>query len=176
MQYHGYGTVGTRAAGDGIVHHQQPRSARSKEDTHASMVTSAARFGDIDFRVRTRTVRHVRDGEPNPWEVSWIVWAYTDDGHFYYFVPKPNGWELGKRDPDYPGGQRDLKTDSRPTFPVGPWYDVRVRQVGARMRVWVDGEEIVRFTDHERPYRRGAIGLYNEDAQVQFDDITVDEP
>jgi hypothetical protein len=98
--------------------------------------------------------------------VGWLVWHYVDDEHFYYFIPKPNGWELGKRDPAYRGGQRFLATGAAPQFPVGQWHDVTVTQSGATITVRVNGRELVTYTDRESAYTRGHVGIYSEDAAI----------
>jgi hypothetical protein len=113
----------------------------------------------------------------------------------YYLVLKTDGWELGKLDQELflgTGGQRYLATGTSPTFPVGPaWRQVTIRQVrvdDARVRITVrvDGEHLVQFTDgpgsggqprwsvhpQQEVYTGGRVGLYTEDARVQFDDIT----
>ena len=172
----GYGSVGIGVDGSKVIT-QKPQVSTSYNETHASLVTSTATFTDVNLTARMRTVRQLRTGDaPKPWETAWLLWNYTDNYHFYYIVLKPNGWELGKEDPAYPGAQRFLATGSDKTFPVGKWYTVNVVQVGNRMTVSVDGEELVSFTDNERPYRGGGIGLYNEDAEVAFDDIIVKAP
>ncbi|WP_030824761.1 family 16 glycoside hydrolase [Streptomyces hygroscopicus] len=167
--FHGYG--GNTGGADELT--LIPRTARRDDRTHACLVVSTARYERVDFRARMRTAEQLRTPEPNPWEVAWLVWAYTDPEHFYYVVLKPNGWELGKRDPAYRGGQRFLATGTRP-FPVGDWSDVRVRQRGPRMTVSVDDRQVVGFTDRERPYTAGSVGAYTEDARAEFRDITVD--
>ncbi|QDL74862.1 family 16 glycoside hydrolase [Streptomyces malaysiensis] len=166
--FHGYG--GNAGGADELT--LTPRTARREDLTHACLVVSTARYGSVDFRARMRTAEQLRTPEPNPWEVAWLVWAYTDPEHFYYVALKPNGWELGKRDPAYRGGQRFLATGTRP-FPVGDWSDVRVRQRGPRMTVSVDDRHVVGFTDRERPYTAGSVGAYTEDARAEFRDITV---
>lgn len=113
----------------------------------------------------------------------------------YYLVLKPNGWELGKLDQALflgTGGQRYLASGTSPQFPVGPtWRNVSIwqTQVDAahvRITVTVDGERLTTFVDgpgsggvpawSEHPdqevYTSGRVGLYTEDARVQFDDIT----
>ena len=64
-------------------------------------------------------------GEPNPWEVGWLLWCFSPDPthpydpsptsnsnfRFYAVVLKPNGWEVSKQDPSYKGGQRFLKSN-----------------------------------------------------------------
>ncbi|XUL87492.1 calcium-binding protein [Streptomyces galilaeus] len=147
-----------------------PRAAEDPGTTHAGLVVSTASYGDVRYEARMRTVRQLRDPDPNPWEVPWLVWAYTDPEHFYYITLKPNGWELGKRDPGYPGGQRFLAT-GRTKYPVGAWYRVRVQQDAAVLAVAVDGKSLVTFTDSERPYLQGRVGAYTEDASVKFEDL-----
>jgi hypothetical protein len=114
-----------------------------------------------------------RNAEPNAWEVVWVVWQYQDDEHFYYFIPKPDGWELGKRDPSYPGGQRFLATGTDQQFPVGRPYNVQVTHRDNVLAVVVDGVPVVHFTDTERPYTSGRIALYSEDAAIKVHQVNV---
>jgi hypothetical protein len=162
---------GTNTGRDGVLS-LSPRPAVSPEETHAGLIVSTEVHRDVDVRLRMRTIAHLREGEPNPWEVAWVVWAYSDPTHFYYLVLKPNGWEIGKADPAYPGHQRFLATGST-AFPIGSWYDVRIEHRGDASTVAVDGEVLSRFTDAERPYRSGAVGVYAEDARAEFDAVEV---
>ncbi|NNN33679.1 DUF1080 domain-containing protein [Streptomyces sp. S3(2020)] len=147
-----------------------PMPAEDPGTTHAGLVVSTASYDDVRFASRMRTVEQLRTPHPNPWEVPWLVWAYTDAEHFYYITLKPNGWELGKRDPAYPGGQRFLATGHE-QYPVGDWSSVRVEQKGPRLTVEVDGKRLVTFTDAERPYLQGRVGAYTEDAAVEFEGL-----
>ncbi|MET8445801.1 calcium-binding protein [Streptomyces sp. NPDC005209] len=164
--FNGHGTN----VGDDDSLSLSPRAAEDPGTTHAGLVVSIASYTDVRYEARMRTVRQLRDPDPNPWEVPWLVWAYTDPEHFYYITLKPNGWELGKRDPAYPGGQRFLAT-GRTKYPVGDWYTVRVEQQGAVLAVSVDGKPLVTFTDTERPHNRGRVGAYTEDATVKFEGL-----
>jgi hypothetical protein len=176
--YNGYGVTKVVAdAGLGSdVLQEKPKSSTSPGETHAGLVKSLTAFGNVDSTVKVKTVSQLRTPKPNAWEVGWVLWDYTDDTHFYYFTPKPNGWELGKEDPAYPGAQRFLATGSSPTYPIGRWYTVRVRQVSNTITVWVNGAQVVSFTDTQRPYLTGSLGLYNEDSQVRFESVTVNAP
>ncbi|HEY2231990.1 MAG TPA: family 16 glycoside hydrolase [Candidatus Angelobacter sp.] len=120
------------------------------------------------------TVAQLRQGSaPNPWEVGWVLWHYTDNTHFYYFAPKTNGWELGKEDPAYSGSQRFLATGSSPTFSIGSWHNITIMQTAQNtITVYADGNLITTFTDTERPYTSGRIGLYDEDAHVEFQNVS----
>lgn len=145
----------------------RPAPSRSAGMTLASLVLGPSFGSPLTLSADLATAEQLRrGGPPNSWEVAWLVWHYEDDAHFYYFIPKPDGWELGKRDPAYPGGQRYLATGDRPAFPVGTWTTVRVYQTGNKIRVYADGALLADYTDEERPYLSGRIGLYTEDAHV----------
>ena len=170
--YNGYGTTSIERDGTNVLS-LSPAAASRPAETHAALVRTNDAFGDLDLSVRLRTVAQLRSGTPNPWEVGWVLWHYTDDTHFYYLALKPNGWEFGKEDPAYPGAQRFLGGDYSPAFAVGPWHTVRVLQSGATITLWGDGSALGSFTDRERPYVGGAIGLYTEDAHVHVDSVNV---
>jgi hypothetical protein len=176
--FSGYGQSGIESDGThGNVLTLSPAASTSPSETHAALVHSAATFADTDITLDMRTLQQLRSGSaPNPWETGWVLWHYADNTHFYYFIPKPNGWELGKEDPAYPGAQRFLAAGSSPSFVTGPWNTVHVRQVGNSITVWVNGAQVVSFTDNERPYSSGSLGLYTEDAHVHFDNIDVTQP
>ena len=130
--------------------------------------------GDLTLQVAATTSRQLRVGSaPQPWEVAWVLWHYVDNSHFYYFIPKPNGWELGKADPAYSGAQRFLATGTTPAFALGTWHQITVTQSGQTIQVSANGMPVVTFTDRERPYSSGRIGLYSEDAEVYFDNVSV---
>jgi hypothetical protein len=166
--FNGHGVNGER---NGVIS-MRPMPAKVPEETHAGLVVSRTSYADLDLSAQMRTVTQLRQPTPNQWEVPWLVWAYTDDFHFYYLTLKPNGWELGKRDPAYPGGQRFLAT-GKPGFPVGKWYDVRVSQRGATITAYAGSLKLTEHTDGERPYTQGAIGLYTEDAEVEFKGVRI---
>lgn len=83
--------------------------------------------------------------QPNPWEVGWLLWCFSPDPthpydpsptsnsnfRFYALCLKPNGWEVSKQDPAYPGGQRFLKsntdTDPRKFPPHNPVDESEIR-------------------------------------------------
>ncbi|GAA1136908.1 hypothetical protein F4556_001948 [Kitasatospora gansuensis] len=161
--FNGEGYTGNR--GDILV--LEPRRSLRPDETHAALVVSDATYQQVDFRLQARTTDQLRKPEPNAWEVAWVVWHYSDPLHFYYLALKPTGWELGKEDPAYPGAQRFLATGF-PVYPIGRWHRVEIHQTGPAMTVEVDDQPVVTFTDQERPYLSGSVGLYTEDAHVEF--------
>lgn len=180
-RFAGYGTVSVERA-DAPRLRLAPAAATSPGATHAALVVSKNRFTQKCQTVEAtiKTVRQLRTGSAaNPWETAWLVWDYSDDAHFTYLALKPNGWELGKRDPAYPGGQRFLATGNAPAYPIGVWNTVKIKRVNAAgsasaaTTVTVDGKQLTVFTDRERPYLAGKIGFYTEDAVADLDSIKV---
>jgi len=168
IAFDGYGHISTRSRGGAIRLTLTPARAQAPTSTHAALVLSASRWRDFTAEIGVRTNRQLRRPHPNPWEVGWILWHYVNDQHFYYVILKPNGWELGKEDPRYPGHQRFLATGTSPVFPLARWYTVRVQQHGNVIGVSVDGRRLVRFADTRHPYLAGLVGLYVEDASATF--------
>lgn len=152
-----------------------PMVSSTPAETHAALVLSRAALPATSrYEARVRTVEQLRRGStPNPWETGWLVVNYTDNEHFDYVALKTNGWELGKRDPAYPGGQRFLATGATPAATVGTAQRVVVRTQGATITVTINGRQVTRFTDRERPYLGGRFGFYTEDARVVFDRVSV---
>ena len=169
VEFTGYGTASGHD--DEVV--LQPRSAASMDVTHGGLVRTVESYEDADFEITVRTEEQVREGEPNVWEVGWVLWNYSDNDHFYAVALKPNGWEISKQDPAYPGKQRFIASGGDRTFPVGEEYRIRVEQNWPEMTVSVDGLELATVRDDERPYRGGSIGLYTEDARVRFTDLAL---
>jgi hypothetical protein len=168
IAYDGYGHVGITGSGADYHITLEPARPDSATSTHSALVLSASTWGDVTVEARVRTNVQLRKPHPNTWEVGWLLWHYLDNQHFYYIILKPNGFELGKEDPGYPGHQHFLVTAQRPTFPVGRWYVVRVQQRGDVINVSVNGRHLVRYIDTHNPYRSGRIGLYTEDASVTY--------
>jgi len=172
--FNGYGCSGFMSVNSNTLLVEQPEASVTPDETHAALVAGPSVSGDVTVEVSMATTRQLRaNSAPNAWEVAWLLWHYRDNSHFYYFIPKPNGWELGKEDPAYPGAQRFLASGSSPSFPIGPWYRVRVEQVSQTIRVLVNGVVIVTTTDQELPYTSGRVGLYTEDAEAYFDDVAI---
>ncbi|WP_194949597.1 hypothetical protein [Actinomyces trachealis] len=161
-----------------------PQAPSTPEETHAALATHAyiavQEGATTAFSTSMLTTTQLRRGSaPNPWEVAWLLWCYTDDLHFYALVLKPNGWELSKEDPAYPGAQRFLASASEPVFPTGTSYQVDVTVVSrpgaTEMNVSVDGQPLVTATDHQAPYPSGQVAAYCEDADVTFGPLITEQ-
>jgi hypothetical protein len=150
-----------------------PRPATTAERTHAALVVGVTTHEDLALSADVRTDSQLRRGDPNAWEVGWVLWHYSSPSRFYALALKPNGWELSKQDPAAPGGQRFLDSGTTPAFPVRNEYRVSVVQVGPLIKVSADGRLLTAFTDSQQPYLDGQVGFYTEDAKVTFRNIHV---
>jgi hypothetical protein len=150
-----------------------PGAAERPDATHAALLVSRDSYsGRISFAGRVQTVKQLRTGSPpNSWECAWLVWNYQDDQHFYYVALKPSGWEIGKRDPVYPGGQRFLASGEDES-PLGAWQDFLIVQDNALITIRLNGVVIASIADSERPLTSGRLGLYTEDAEVELGAVT----
>lgn len=147
----------------------------SPAQTASSLVLSRLTWSDLSLSFDTTTLAQLRQPSPNPWEVAWVFFRYSDLAHYYWLALKPNGWELGKKD----GGPSDgsapqlfLETGSQPVFPIGRRYHVQISMVAGVISVSVDGAPLLTYTDPS-PLPSGAIGFYEEDSRVAFDDVAV---
>ncbi|PHP52195.1 hypothetical protein [Actinomyces ruminis] len=174
--FDGYGSASCR----GNTVSLSPAPATAAAETHAGLAASrevSVTPGQVTaFEATMLTRRQLRQGStPNPWEVAWLIWSYQDNDHFYALVLKPNGWEVSKQNPAYPGKQQFLASGNTPRFAVGQEHHVTISidtTAKARMTVAiaVDGEHLVSVTDTDSPYRSGAAAAYTEDADV---DVTI---
>lgn len=55
----------------------------------------------------------------------------------------------------------------------GRWHDIKVTGRGYTFTLYIDGEKILTYTDHEQTYARGAIYLYGYGVNYDLDDILV---
>ena len=177
--HHGYGKVSCTR---GTVR-LSPKTSTSSDETHAALATvdgvNIEENATQTISATMRTDTQLRTGDdPNPWEVAWFLWNYTDDQHFYAVVLKPNGWEISKEDPAYPGAQRFLASGDSPTFPIGSAFDIPVTITTAEdavtMTVSVGGAELATVTDRESPYPSGAVAAYTEDATITVGPVAVE--
>ncbi|AIE86083.1 calcium-binding protein [Fimbriimonas ginsengisoli] len=172
--FDGFGCNSVATRGELRCVHLRPKAATNPKETHAGLFLGPYVHGDMTVSCGILTAAQLRLGSPsNPHEVGWLIWNYRDNDHFYYAMAKPNGWELGKRDPAFPGGQRFLATDDRTTYPVGRRYELRVEQRGNRIELFIDGQSITVFEDTDHPYTGGIVGFYTEDADVYFDSLKI---
>jgi hypothetical protein len=115
---------------------------------------------------------------PNPWETAWIQFNYLDEWHQYYFILKPNGIELGKKDNNMQLEQQIyLISRDNPKGSIGSWQHIDLVVNENHILTYVNGSKVLDYIDENMSKERfgsgGAIGLYCEDAEVIFDNLYI---
>ena len=143
----------------------------SAGETHSALVTSKRTWRDQTISFRTTTLSQLRAGSaPNPWEVGWVMFRFRDLANYYYFIVKTNGVELGKKQGS--DAQIFLATGDLPRLDLNQSRAVTVQAQGARIRVSVDGTQVIDYTDPHPLLAPGSVGLYEEDSHVRFDSLS----
>jgi len=170
VKYDGYGKVGA----EGGVASMRPRAAQRPSETSAALALAGEpTWRNYSFTVKMRLREQLRQNSPpNEWEAGWLFFHYQDDDRSYYLAHKTNGLEFGKLVPPASTGQVFLETRPYPPAETGRWHDYRIELRGATVRIYVDGRLRITYTDPE-PIPRGRVGLYSEDAHVEFKQPTV---
>ena len=180
-QYSGYGVTGVAEDPKTGNHYfyEKPKISISPNETHASLVTTTKNYSNFDMTLDMNTVKQLRqNSRPNPWEAAWILWHYTDDFHTYAFYLKPTGFQIEKKDNNNRNDLAEiyLLDGDTPKLKMGQWAKVRISMVGTHIKVWVNGVNIADFYDkipNSPQMSYGAMGLYNEDSYVRFDNVYI---
>jgi hypothetical protein len=170
----GHGQVTGTTQGRAIL--LAPERTTAPGVTHAALVVSAQRYRDFTATVTVRTLRQLRQGTagaPHPWEVGWVLWHYTSNRSFYALTLEQHGWVLSKQDPAYRGDERFLASGRTPGFLVGRPHQMQITQTGPTITIRADGHLLTRFTDTQRPYLTGSLGLYSEDSKARFEAVHI---
>ena len=190
-KYSGFGTSGSVKTtsssltlydddNNNTVFYEKPKTSTKPNETHAALTLTTQVYEDVEMHLKVKTSQQLRQNStPNPWEVAWIMWRYHDDWHHYYFIFKPNGVELGKKQNDnHVEEQIFLYTANEPKLKINEWDTWYLKMSGNHIEIWLemaDGfwQRVVNYYDDEPIVGQGKIGLYTEDAYVQFDDIYI---
>jgi hypothetical protein len=194
--YSGFGTYGTEKLksssssssftqlnnnnNNNTVFYEKPKTSKNSNETYSALTLTTETYEDVEIYVKVRTNQQLRENSPlNPWEAAWIMWRYQDDWHHYYFIFKPNGIELGKKqNENHTDEQLFLYTANEPKLKIGEWSTWYIKMSGNHIEIWlklVDGswQRVVNYYDDVPIVGSGNIGLYTEDAYVQFDDVYI---
>jgi hypothetical protein len=162
------------------VFYEKPKNSTNPNQTHAALTLTTQAYEDAEMHIKVKTNQQLRQNStPNPWEVAWIMWRYQDDWHHYYFIFKPNGIELGKKQNDNQAEEQIfLYTANEPILKINEWNTWYLKMSDNHIEIWLemaDGflQRVVNYYDNEPIVGPGKIGLYTEDAYVQFDDVYI---
>ena len=177
--YNGFGSSGVKKDVDGnYVFFEYPMTSTNENETYATLVFTTSKFKNFILSLDVRTDKQLRQNSPpNSWEVAWILFRYVDDFHHNYFILKTNGIELGKIDNIVQAEEQIfLYTEDMPRVQIGKWSHWEITVRGNHITVFVDEHKVIDFYDENMSKllgTEGAIGLYNEDAEVSFDNVSI---
>jgi len=120
---------------------------------------------DVDVSVAVQANGGVEDQGGGP------AWRISDADNYY--VARWNPLEDNFRVYSVVAGHRVELDSAEVRADPEAWHTIRIRQVGASITCWFDGEELLHATDDEL-VAPGAVGLWTKaDATTSFDDLTV---
>jgi Domain of Unknown Function (DUF1080) len=172
VAYDGYGEVRLENRSASL----KPMSSERPIESHSALaLAGGSNWRDYTFTARMCLQQQLRQNSPpNEWETGWLLFRYMDETRSYYVIHKTNGVELGKLVPASSNDQIFLVTKPKPRAVPGRWYHYRIEVRGANIKVYIDDKLQIDYTD-PNPILRGGVGLYTEDAHVQFRQPNVTE-
>lgn len=158
---------------------EEPKTASSTTETYSAFQVSTKALR-MPYRVRftmTTNKQLRQNSTPNPWEVAWFAFAYKPDGRFKYLILKPDGYGIELGESLLNDQQNFLWTSpfGQDQFPVATTYNVEVRAENNMITMLVNGQTYLIYTLSSKDILdlNGALGLYTEDARVQFSNVQV---
>jgi 3-keto-disaccharide hydrolase len=154
--------------------------------TYSSLTLSTRSYKNFHMNLDVRTVSQTRENSPpNPWEVAWVFWHAVGNGtdemdrtHFYYFLVKTNGLDIGKYDGGTnPDSQQIIAIKYYPLETsiynkIGAWYNLDIIVLNDHITVKVNNATAFDIIN-SASFVSGRIGLYNEDSKTEFRNIYI---
>lgn len=144
-------------------------------DGHGAYLTTDESFGDIELRLKYRTVPLADSGIYLRGTPQVQIWDSTEEQKFSLGANLGSGG-LWNNSPGTPGKDPLVKADR----PLGEWNEVHIIQVGARTTVKLNGQLVVdhaimeNFWDRSAPLpRTGPIQLQTHGGEIRWKDIEV---
>ena len=154
--------------------HWRVENGELVNDGEGAYLTTDAEFGDAEYRLEYRTVAKADSGIYLRGCPQVQIWDTTEAG---------GKWKLGADK----GSGGLWNNEVHPRFPLvhadrpfGEWNSLRIRQVGARTWVWlngrltVDGAVMENYWDRARPLpARGPLQLQTHGGEIRFRELRV---
>jgi hypothetical protein len=178
--YSGLGSTGVEDVNGSHVFFLKPKTSDLSNETEASLSKSTGSFCDFKADFDINTVKQLRQNSPpNTWEAGWFIFRYTDTFHYYWFLIRSDGIELGKKDcdtcTDPIEGQQFLFTKDYPILQLDKWTHWKVIMDGNHIQIFVDGTLLIDYIDDNMTSQlsSGAVAMYSEDAYVRYDNMNI---
>lgn len=146
-------------------------------DGHGAYLVTDEEYTDYELLIDYKTVPLADSGiylKANP-QVQ--IWDFTEEAKFKLGADKGSGG-LWNNSPGAPGKDPFVKADHA----FGEWNSFKIRQIGARTTVWLNGQLVVdnaimeNYFDRENPlFARGPICLQTHGGEIRWKNIYLRE-
>lgn len=146
-------------------------------DGHGAYLVTDEEFADYEMLIDYKTVPLADSGiylKANP-QVQ--IWDYTEESKFKLGADKGSGG-LWNNSAGAAGKDPSVKADKA----FGEWNSFRIRQIGARTSVWLNGQMVVdnaimeNYWDRESPlFAKGPVCLQTHGGEIRWRNIFVRE-
>ena len=146
-------------------------------DGHGAYLVTNKQYSDYEFVVEYKTVEKADSGIYLKWTPQVQIWDTTDNEKFKHGANLGSGG-LWNNSPGAPGKNPSSLADR----PFGEWNQVRIRQVGARTSVTLNGQLVVdhaimeNYWDRKQPlFPTGPIELQTHGGEIRWRNLGVRE-
>ena len=160
-----------------INQHWSVQNGELVNDGFGLYLTSDADFGDYEMFVSYKTVPKADSGIYLKGTPQVQIWDYTDEEKFKIGADKGSGG-LWNNSEGRPGKNPLVKADR----PFGEWNTFRIRQIGAKTTVFLNGKLVVdhatleNYFDRKQPLiARGPVQLQTHGGEIRWKNIFVRE-
>lgn len=146
-------------------------------DGHGAYLVTDKDYGDYELLIDYKTVARADSGIYLKGTPQVQIWDYTDPGKFRIDANLGSGG-LWNNSAGAPGKNPFVLADKR----FGEWNSFRIRQLGARTTVWLNGHMVVdhaimeNYWDRKSPlFAKGPIELQTHGGEIRWRNIHVRE-
>jgi putative heme-binding domain-containing protein len=147
-------------------------------DGHGAYLTTDEEFGDYELLIDYKTVALADSGIYLKYTPQVQIWDFTEAGGKWNLGADKGSGGLWNNSPGAPGKDPLVLADK----PFGEWNSFRIRQVGARTSVWLNGQLVVDHAPLENLWDRavplvprGGIQLQTHGGEIRWRNIFVRE-
>jgi hypothetical protein len=147
-------------------------------DGHGPYLTTDKRFGDFDFLIEYKTVAKADSGIYLRGNPQVQIWDYTQKGGKWNRAADKGSGGLFNNYKRSPGQEPLVLADK----PFGEWNSFRIRQVGSRTDVWLNGKLVVdhelmeNYWDRAKPqFRDGVLQLQTHGGEIRWRNLFIKE-
>ncbi len=178
----------------GLVENPKTRAAMSPEELARKQKAADQRMrthwqvvdGVLVFDGKGKSLCTAKDYGDFELYVDWKIKPKGDSGIYLRGSPQVQIWDTAQR-PEGSGGLYNNKIHpSKPTKcadkPVGQWNTFRIKMIGEKVSVWLNGERVVdnvvmeNYWERDKPiYPTGQIELQNHGNTLYFKNIYIRE-